>query len=49
MASLRERGKVWYYKFVAGEGRAVEPKGCSDKRATASATSIPSVIDSGRS
>src|SRR4051794_17767404 len=34
MASLRKRGKNWYYSFVDAEGRRVERKGCSDKRAT---------------
>jgi integrase len=34
MASLRKRGRNWFYKFVASDGRPTERKGCSDKRAT---------------
>lgn len=34
MASLRKRGKVWYYKFIDGDGRPSERKGCPDRRAT---------------
>jgi integrase len=34
MASLRKRGKVWYYRYVNGDGVKCESKGCSDKRAT---------------
>jgi integrase len=34
MASLRKRGKNWYYAFIDADGRRVERKGCPDKRAT---------------
>ena len=34
MASLRKRGKVWYYQFIDGEGIKRERRGCSDKRGT---------------
>jgi integrase len=34
MASLRKRGRNWYYAFIDGDGRRVERKGCPDKRAT---------------
>ena len=34
MASLRKRGRVWYFRFVDADGVAKERKGCSDKRAT---------------
>jgi integrase len=34
MASLRKRGKVWYYRYVDAEGTKREVKGCGDKRAT---------------
>ena len=34
MASLRKRGRVWYYRITDAEGVKVERKGCSDKRAT---------------
>ena len=34
MASLRKRGKVWYYRVVDADGVKVERKGCADKRAT---------------
>jgi integrase len=34
MASLRKRGKVWYYRYVDSDGVKKEAKGCSDKRAT---------------
>ena len=34
MASLRKRGRNWYFKFVDGDGRPVERKGCSDRRVT---------------
>jgi integrase len=34
MASLRKRGKVWYYRFTDADGVKVERKGCADKRAT---------------
>jgi hypothetical protein len=34
MASLRKRGRVWYYRYVDGDGTRRERKGCPDKRAT---------------
>ena len=34
MASLRKRGKVWYYRFIDAEGVRRTVKGCRDKRAT---------------
>jgi site-specific recombinase XerD len=34
MASFRKRGKVWYYKFIDGNGRPAERKGCPDRRAS---------------
>jgi hypothetical protein len=34
MASLRKRGKVWYYRFVDEHRAKVERKGCSDRRVT---------------
>jgi len=34
MASLRKRGRVWYYRFTDSDGIKRERKGCSDKRAT---------------
>ncbi len=34
MASLRKRGKVWYYRFVDADGVKRTVKGCSDRRAT---------------
>jgi integrase len=34
MASLRKRGKVWYYRFTDADGVRREHRGCSDKRAT---------------
>src|SRR3954462_2433829 len=34
MASFRKRGKVWYYRYVDGDGVKREAKGCTDKRAT---------------
>src|SRR5262249_12591423 len=34
MASLRKRGKNWFYTFIDASGRKVERKGCSDKRVT---------------
>jgi integrase len=36
MASLRKRGRNWYYAFIDGDGRRVERKGCPDKRVTES-------------
>ncbi len=34
MASLRKRGKVWYYRYSDAEGIKHELKGCPDRRAT---------------
>src|SRR5271166_2546672 len=34
MASLRKRGRLWYYTFIDQNGRKTERKGCTDKRAT---------------
>lgn len=34
MASLRKRGKVWYYRFVDENGHRCEVRGCADKRET---------------
>src|SRR5262245_3970741 len=34
MASLRQRGKTWYFQFVDHNGKQKERKGCGDKRAT---------------
>lgn len=34
MASLRKRGKIWYFRFVDAEGVKQERKGCPDKRET---------------
>jgi hypothetical protein len=34
MASLRKRGRVWYYRFTDADGVKIERKGCPDKRAT---------------
>ncbi len=34
MASLRERGNVWYYRFVDADGVKRQCKGCSDRRVT---------------
>ena len=34
MASLRKRGRKWYFTFIDHDGRKVERKGCTDKRAT---------------
>ena len=34
MASLRKRGKVWYFTVIDAEGIRRERKGCSDRRAT---------------
>ena len=35
MASLRKRGKIWYYRFVDADGGRRERKGSPDRRATA--------------
>jgi integrase len=34
MASLRKRGKVWYYRYVDTDGVQHERKGCPDRRET---------------
>jgi len=34
MASLRKRGKVWYFRFIDADGNKVERKGATDKRVT---------------
>ena len=34
MASLRKRGKVWYFRFVDSDGTKQSIKGCTDRRAT---------------
>src|SRR5262249_20713997 len=34
MASLRKRGKVWYFRYVDGDGVKREAKGCPDRRVT---------------
>jgi integrase len=34
MASLRKRGKVWYYRFTDENGEKCSQKGCPDKKAT---------------
>ncbi len=34
MASLRKKGKVWYFRFTDAEGVKRERKGCPDRRAT---------------
>ena len=34
MASLRKRGRVWYYRFVDADGVKHEHKGCTDRRVT---------------
>ena len=34
MASLRKRGRVWYYRFVDADGVKHEEKGCPDRRVT---------------
>ena len=31
---LRQRGKIWYYRYIDATGRLVERKGCADKRVT---------------
>ena len=43
MASLRKRGRVWYYKFIDGGGRPCERKGCPDKRATEEMARAPTL------
>ncbi|WP_422931761.1 tyrosine-type recombinase/integrase [Singulisphaera sp. PoT] len=34
MASIRRRGRIYYYRYVDASGVRVERKGCSDKKAT---------------
>src|SRR3954453_11439488 len=34
MASLRKRGRLWYYRFVDADGVQHERKGCPDRRET---------------
>ena len=34
MASFRNRGRIWYYRYTDADGVKVESKGCSDRRAT---------------
>src|SRR3954465_6925363 len=34
MASLRKRGKVWYYRFTDADGVQHEYRGCTDRRET---------------
>src|SRR5258708_4239089 len=34
MASLRKRGRVWYYRYTNADGIKQEIRGCPDKRAT---------------
>src|SRR5262249_55621612 len=34
MASLRKRGKVWYFRYTDANGVKVEKKGCTDRRVT---------------
>jgi integrase len=34
MASLRKKGRVWYYRYTDGSGLKRERRGCPDKRAT---------------
>ena len=34
MASLRKRGRVWYYRFVDADGVRRSAKGCPDRRET---------------
>ena len=34
MASFRKRGDNWFYRIIGADGRQVERKGCSDRRAT---------------
>ena len=34
MASLRKRGRVWYYRYVDADGVQHERKGCADRRET---------------
>jgi len=34
MASIRRRGKIWYYAYIDADGIRRERKGCSDRRET---------------
>lgn len=34
MASIRKKGQNWFYRFVDGEGKQRERKGCPDRRET---------------
>jgi len=34
MASVRKRGRVWYYRFTDADGIKRDARGCTDKRAT---------------
>jgi hypothetical protein len=34
VASLRKRGRVWYFSFINQDGRKTERKGCPDKHVT---------------
>ena len=34
MASLRKRGRIWYYRFIDLDGKQKSVKGCADKRET---------------
>src|SRR5437763_12616957 len=34
MASVRKRGRVWYYRFIDADGVRHERKGCPDRRET---------------
>jgi len=34
MASLRKRGRIWYYRYVDADGVKHEVKGCPDRRVT---------------
>jgi integrase len=34
MASLRKRGRIWYYSFIDSEGTRIHRRGCPDKRET---------------
>ena len=34
MASVRKKGKIWYFRFTDSEGAKRERKGCPDRRVT---------------
>src|SRR5262245_30650587 len=36
MASLRKKGRVWYYRYTDADGVKRERRGCPDRRATES-------------